>query len=137
MQSQSLWSVKQISIASFLAGPMAGCYFLGKNFREFGSPTYAKWCYLTGFLATLLFLAIPFFAPEQFLKYIPSKIIPIVYTSIITSYAHVYQNKIIKEKMDQGAQRRSFGWCFLLIFSFVVIQLSLLFVCPFIFEWLF
>jgi hypothetical protein len=98
MSSQPLWSVTQISLASLLAGPLAGCYFLGKNFRAFGSPTYAKWCYLIGFFGTLFFGAIFFLLPQKLTDFIPPRVIQLIYAAIITGYAHAYQKQIIKGK---------------------------------------
>lgn len=121
---QYLWSISQISLASSFAGPMAGCYFLGKNFQQLGLLDHAKKCYLTGVIGSVLLFMILFLSPENLIAYLPPICIPAI-SGVIASYAHSYQKQLIQENIDKGAKLFSYWWCILIILSFVVIQVPL------------
>lgn len=120
-----LWSVFQISIASYLAGPLVGFYFLGNNFKEMGFRDDAKKCYLAGIGFTALLSCILYFISENISNRIPPFYISIIISSIVLSFTHYKQKSLIDEKMSQGAKRFSGWWCILMMFSFIIIQVPL------------
>lgn len=131
-----LWSIPQILLASYLAGPMAGCYFLGKNFQQLNSLDHAKKCYLAGMIASVLLLTILFLLPED-LASIPSFCIPAVVSSVIVSYAHCCQKPLVQDSLNKGAKRFSYGWCILMMLALVVIQVPLFFLYAILFATIF
>lgn len=131
-KKQSLWSLGQILFASYLAGPIAGCYLLGRNYKVLGKPEHSKKCYIAGFIGTILLSVALSFIPEDLIEKIPRIIIPVTYSLLIKELARVYQGKIIEEKMKEGSKRYSHFWCFLVTSSLLVIQLLFLFLFLFL-----
>lgn len=121
------WSTLQISLASSFAGPMAGCYFLGRNLQQLDDSSRAKKCYLIGILMSVLLLTFVVLVPENLMDRIPKTFIPILSSSLIGGYAS-YQKHSIKEHLNNGAKRFSYWWCLLMILAFVIIQIPLFFV---------
>lgn len=120
-KKHSLWSVGQITLASYLAGPAGGCYLLGRNYKKLGQPTSSKKSYLLSIVGTLLLASLLLLLPEETFSHIPKMIIPITYTSAITAIA-TYQKKSIKEMRANGEKRHSYWWCFLVAISILIIQ---------------
>lgn len=125
-ERQYFWSEFQISLASSFAGPMVGCYFLGRNFRQLGLQDRAKKCYIAGVIGSVLLITILSLVPANLIAYIPPICIPIAISSIIVSYANYYQKKLIQGCLDKGAKRFSYWWCILMMLTFLVIQIPLL-----------
>lgn len=121
---QRLWSLKQIFLASLLAGPIAGCYFMGKNFKKFGLPADAKKCYLAGILGTLLITTLLALIPERFTVGMGNAAVPPSVAGVILLYARMYQKHLIEEKISQEAKRFSYMWFFFMVCSLIVIQLA-------------
>lgn len=130
---QKFWTIPQIFLASYLAGPIGGCYFVGRNYRELGSPDLAKRSYLFGLGGTILLFLLFFLIPENIVAKIPSSIIPLSITSVISSIAQAYQKKEIDERLNDGGKRFSYWWCVLIALSLLVLQLPLFFIAGIMF----
>lgn len=52
--SLKLWTPLQIVLATFFGGPMAGCYFLGRNYKAANRREQARYCYIAGALLSML-----------------------------------------------------------------------------------
>lgn len=118
-----VWSMHQIWIASFLAGPIGGCYLLSKNYKILGKEANSKRSLIIGTIATiaLLFVSGFFEIPKGF----PRFLIPMTYTLFIWSFAKNFQEKPIKELLDSGAKRSSYSKLALISISFLFLEFIL------------
>lgn len=126
-EGKRFWNQSQIFLAAYLAGPIGGCYFMGRNYTQSGQPAYAKLCYASGLLGIMGILTILAFIPEYALERIPKSIIPLTYSAIIAGFAHSYQKDLIEEKLKEGNKRFSYWWCLLIILSLLIVQIPLIF----------
>ncbi|WP_068469875.1 hypothetical protein [Candidatus Protochlamydia phocaeensis] len=124
---QHFWDHSQIFLAAYLAGPIGGCYFLGRNYMQSGQPAYARLCYAAGLLGLMGILTILAFIPTYALEHIPKSIIPISYSAIIAGFAYGYQKNLIEEQVKEGNKRFSYWWCLLIILSLLIVQIPLIF----------
>lgn len=136
-KTQKLWSLRQIQSASFLAGPMAGCYFLGKNFAEMGFQEYAKWSFIGCIAGPLLLFTFIYSIPEQLTEQIRPIWVCLLTSGIIVSIAQNLQKHLIQEKIELGAERLSNWWCALMIITFVIIQIPIVFLFTILFRIIF
>lgn len=125
-----LWSFTQISLAAYIAGPFAGCYLLGKNFKELACVDYSRYCYFAGVLLTILILGTLPFIPENWLETIPHSAIPGAYSLGIAAFGTELQKKLADREMADGVKRRSYWRCFLWTLILMAIQ------APFVFLYL-
>jgi len=109
MDEKKVYSERWIWFASLIGGPLAGCYLMSKNFNTFGKNDYAKKSFKIGIISTgLLFLALNFL-PSAIIDIIPSYLIPILYTIIISTYLKKYQGEELKNYINSGGKKYS-GW---------------------------
>lgn len=98
-----------IVAATFLGGPIAGCYMMSVNYKNLQKTTSAKKTLWFGIIASLISANLILFAPSE-IKRIYSKIsVPILYSVIMGIYADQYQGKSIKEHIVKGEKLYS-GW---------------------------
>jgi hypothetical protein len=71
----NLFSVGQITLATFLGMPKAGCLLLARNYREIGNGRAAWQSFAAGIASTTLLLFIAFRLPENF----PNGALPFAY----------------------------------------------------------
>lgn len=112
-----VWTLTQISLASYIAGPFGGCYLLSQNAKLFGNSLLAKRLLLIGLISTLLLILATMtigVLVENIWDRIPKFLVPSIYTGVIVGYVQGYQNKRIKELQKAGIKRRSY---FRLIFD--------------------
>lgn len=127
-QSQSIkpqyfWTNGQIILASSIAGPVGGCYLLGRNFSQLEQPGFAKKSYAAGLLLMIVVTTILFFIPEEFMAKIPKSFFPMGYTLIIASIARLGQKNLIEEKLREGNKRFSYWWCLLMTVALLIVQI--------------
>lgn len=127
LQPRYFWSESQIFLASGFAGPLVGCYFLGKNFQELGLPRHAKKSFVAGVVATILVVAFLIIFPEDYLEKIPNFFLPLASSLIISAFAQHYQKQLIKEKVEEGSKLFSWWRFLLLTLSFIIIQIFMIF----------
>ena len=70
-----LFSVGQITLATFLGAPIAGCLLLARNYRVLGNGAAAWQSLVAGIVATILLFLIAFWLPENF----PNMALPVAY----------------------------------------------------------
>ena len=68
-----LFSAGQITLATFLGAPIAGCLLLARNYRELGNGAAAWQSLVAGIVSTILLFLIAFWLPENF----PNMVLPI------------------------------------------------------------
>lgn len=126
-----LWTMGQISMAATLGGFIAGSYFLGRNFKQLGKGHKAKYCYLMGIASTVLILTFFALLPDELTDRIPTWTLSIIFCFCITVIAEYTQKGMIAERLSQGSKRFSHFWCFLVIWSLLVLQVPLILIYSF------
>lgn len=126
-QSPKVWSIGQISFATYFAGPLAGCYLLNQNFKLLGDTTSAKRSLVTGVIATILLICFIGLLPEEIFDKIPQMLIPISYTAVITGFTEWKQKQKILSLIESGTERYSHIKAFGMSLLFLLIQLPLFF----------
>jgi hypothetical protein len=82
-----LYSPMQVSLATYLGGPLSAIYFLKVNFDARGESTFSKRVTFFGSLFTImLIVAIPVISPH-----LSSSIIPLLYLFPVMFVVHKYQ----------------------------------------------
>ena len=125
LKKPAVWTVMQISFASYFAGPMAGCYLLSQNCKTLDQPELSKKCLWIGVGTTVALLMLLMIAPSHLLDKMPKFIIPIAYTAFITSYAEVYQKEPVKEVIRQGGKKQGILRLLLTMLGLLIVQLTL------------
>ena len=109
MNDKKLYSERWIWFASYIGGPLAGCYLMSKNFELLGKIDYAKKSFKIGIFSMALFFLGLIFVPSSIIDIIPSYSLPIIYTLIIASFVKKYQGNELKEHFNSGGKKYS-GW---------------------------
>lgn len=122
-KKENIWSMNQIFLASFLSGPLGGCYLVSKNYKVLGNEIYAKRSLAVGVIATVILLLVYAFfeIPEGYFRYA----IPLGYTMLIWEFAKQFQGMQIKELRESGTQRNSYFKLILISIIFVFLWLTL------------
>lgn len=71
-----LFSVGQMTVATFIGSPIAGCLLLARNYRNLGKKDAAFNSFAVGLLSTIFVFIIAFSLPEKF----PNFVLPMAYT---------------------------------------------------------
>jgi hypothetical protein len=95
-----VYSIQQISLATFLGSPLAGCWLLSLNYRKFGRPTHAMLSLVGGILATVALLPIAFVLPKWF----PNIILPVAYSFGMRMVAERLQGSLLAGHTDADGQ---------------------------------
>ena len=98
MDIQKLFSPTQITVATFVGGPLATTYMVKENYRAMGMPQAQKNSCIYGALITLLIFTIAWFLPENF----PNMVLPMAYTAL--AFYWVEKNQLTREQIEQQAQ---------------------------------
>ena len=84
-----LYTPQQVSVASFIGGPLAGCILIGSNQAARGEPRARSWTILLGVVATIVVLGVGFALPEHF----PNSVLPIAYTGALYGVAQAIEQR--------------------------------------------
>jgi len=119
-KTANVWTPTQIGFATFLSGPLGGCYLLARNYKAIGEDLYAKRSLIVGAIATVgLFLAYLLIDISQgFFRFF----IPLAYTMFILEFAKKFQGEQLKELRNAGVQRNSHAWLVLISILFVFLD---------------
>jgi hypothetical protein len=98
-----------IMFATYLGGPMAGCYLVSKNFKIFRNEKSAKKILVVGVISSVIIFTGLCFVPKHIMDAIPDFLIPLIYMFVIGDYVKKTQSKNIKVHIAQGGQKYS-GW---------------------------
>ena len=114
-----LYGISQIAWSTFLFGPLAGGWFMSRNFKVFGEEGAAFRTALTGFIGALATVAAAIFLPENF----PGKLIPLFYLTVVSALAAKLQKERLEALKATGIPQASGGRVFLVGFLCLVITL--------------
>jgi hypothetical protein len=126
---KKLYSPMQMSLGTYLGGPLAAIYFLKVNFDTLGKSTFSKRVTFFGSLITiLLILSIPIIS-----GYVSSSIIPMMYLFPVMFIVHKYQ--LSKPEISDSTEYNfhsnwmvcgmSILWMFVYLILAVVVKLAL------------
>ncbi|MEH6638592.1 MAG: hypothetical protein V7717_04910 [Porticoccaceae bacterium] len=97
METKKFYSPKQIYVGTFLGGPVAGVYFVKKNFDEMLEQKASSLALLLGSLCVLGITILVFVLPENF----PNTIIPILYSGLAAGAAWHFQVSKEEEEVNE------------------------------------
>lgn len=108
-KSNKVFTNALITIATFLGGPFAAGFLIAHNYKVFGNTSAARKTIFLGVVFTLLLFAILFSLPQESINKVPSALIPVIYTAIITFLVKRLQDDKIKEHLQNQGPKAS-GW---------------------------
>jgi hypothetical protein len=94
----NLFTDLQISVATFIGMPIAGCLLLAQNYRNLGRASSAWKTLILGLVSTIILFFIAFQLPESF----PNAVLPMVYTVAMRQLVKYLQGDIIVSQQAQG-----------------------------------
>lgn len=100
------FSPNQIYVGTFLGGPIAGIWYLARNFNAFGQDESVRVTWLYGLLATLVFLEVAIFVPDE----VPSVAFSAFYTGVVAFLLEKYQKTKLDSMMADNLTRRESNW---------------------------
>ena len=128
--SRTLYSPRQISVASLLGGPTAGAWFIHQNFMTLGNESRALRVLGLGFAATVILAVVGFYLPSRF----PSSLLPIVYSVAIYQYASFLFKDAYNKHLTEGGRNGSWwmvtGVSLLAVLIFLGIGFAIAFAVP-------
>lgn len=99
------FSIRAISIATYLGGPLVGGILVSLNFKRFQQKEKAYWALIISFLATVVLMWTIFQVPENILERIPNFLLPLIYTPIVVFIAEKQQKQEIQKLAEQEAEK--------------------------------
>lgn len=101
----NLFSVGQITLATFFGAPIAGCLLAARNYQVLGKSRSAWLSLAAGIISTTLLFIIVFFLPENF----PNSPLPAVSCVGMYYYAKQSQGGAIESHFNAGGRQRSWA----------------------------
>jgi hypothetical protein len=98
--SGSAYATKQIAVATFLGGPLAGCWLLALNYRLFKQSGNALFSIVGGMLATIAVLAVSLVLPP----WLPKIVLPVAYSLAMRGLAQSLQGSSLDEHIRNGGR---------------------------------
>lgn len=104
-----LYSLKAISVATYLGGPLAAGILARRNFYNLGNEQAGKHAMVLGIISTLVIFGIIFSIPDAIIDKVPNALIPLIYTLVIYWVIEKTQGAQIKEH-EKNKQRFYSNW---------------------------
>jgi hypothetical protein len=102
-ESNKLYSIQAIDIATFFGGPLAAGILIRRNCISLGRERQGLNSLMIGILSTLLLFGALFLIPVSTIEQVPNLILPAIYTLIIHLIVEKIQGKELKEyKAKEG-----------------------------------
>jgi hypothetical protein len=101
--SARLYSVGQITLATFLGAPVAGCLLLDRNYRALGRSAAAWQSLAAGVVSTILLVLIGFRLPENF----PNMALPVAYCVGMRQLAKYLHGEALSDHLNSGGRKGS------------------------------
>jgi len=102
---RKLFSVGQITLATFLGAPIAGSLLLAWNYRALQKATPAFQSIVYGLVSTIILFVIAFLLPEKF----PNSVLPVVYCLAMRQLVSYLQGDIIADHLARGGDKGSWA----------------------------
>jgi hypothetical protein len=108
-ESIKLYSLKAISMATYLGGPLAAGILARRNFYNMGNEQAGKHAMVIGIISTLVIFGIIFSIPDAIIDKVPNALIPLIYTLVIYWVIEKTQGTQLKEH-ENNKQRFYSNW---------------------------
>jgi hypothetical protein len=126
--SGTLYSPRQIYLASFLGSPIAAAWFIHRNFMTLGNESRALRTLGLGFAATVAVLVAGFYLPNRF----PNLLLPLAYSFAIYQYALFLFKGAYNKHLTEGGLKGS--WWMVIGVSLLAILILIGIVCAIAFA---
>ena len=103
--SRKVFSVGQITLATFLGAPIAGSLLLAWNYRVLQKASAAFQSIVYGLVSTIILLVIAFLLPEKF----PNSILPVAYCFAMRQLVSYLQGDTIAAHLAAGGGKGSWA----------------------------
>lgn len=91
------YSLKSISIATYLGAPLVAGYLASENYKSVNEPDKAKSALILGVVSTVCLFVILWNVPEHILDHIPNAVVPTIYTGIVYVILKATQGEMLDE----------------------------------------
>jgi hypothetical protein len=122
--NKGVFTTKNIWTGTMLGGPIAGGYYLYKNFKIFGNTKKAILSIIISIAFTILLLSLIKFIPAN----VPNLLIPVIYTVIFYIIAKIFQEDAIIEYLEKEQIKAGWGKTILVAIICVIITIGLYFI---------
>jgi hypothetical protein len=102
-----VYTVTQITIATFLGGPLGGGYMISENYKLFNQSTKATQAIIYSVAALFILFAIGYLIPDD--SSFPPSILPVIYAIAIRQVAQAAQGGLIQTHTDGGGATFTWG----------------------------
>lgn len=127
-QMYKLFSIKSITLATFLGGPLISGILIRKNYINLGNKKYANYAFWLGVFSFIFLIILLNLIPENIFDMIPRYVFPAIYSPIILYFIEKFQGKALKEHAENNGEFYS-NWIVAgisLIFIVIVLGIILL-----------
>lgn len=97
MHVKEVFSPRQIYVGALLGGPLAGIYFIKKNFDSMANPKGSSLSLLLGACCVIAISVLVFVLPEDF----PNMLLPILYSGLAAGIAWHFQVSKEEEEVNE------------------------------------
>lgn len=104
---KKVYSSFGITLGVFLGGPLAGAYFIAKNYDQFGAHEASKTAIRIGLIITLAVFASLLLLPENIIQGIPNFILPVIFVVASRYLVDKYQKDQLEEFINSGGSKES------------------------------
>ncbi|MDO5510897.1 MAG: hypothetical protein Q4F57_09390 [Weeksellaceae bacterium] len=104
MVNRKFFSIKAITLATFVGGPLATAYMVKKNYEAMLQPEKARNSLIIGVGATTLIIIFLFLTPEHIIDKIPNIVLPILYAMAAYFLVEEIQGANIKVHEENGGE---------------------------------
>jgi hypothetical protein len=98
-----LYSTGQITLATFIGAPIAGCILLAHNYRELHRVQAAFQSLIWGVVSTLILFVVALWLPEKF----PNSALPVAYCFAMRQVSSYLQGPSITQHFSKGGKKGS------------------------------
>lgn len=102
---KKIFKDREVTVGTFLGGPLAAGYFIAENYKTFENNAKAKMTWFIAIITTIVIFGSTLFTPED----TPNFIIPAIYTGMAGWLVKHFQGQTISDHIDNGGQIHSWG----------------------------
>lgn len=130
-KKHKVFTNQAISMATFIGGPLSAGFLMAKNFIAFGNRSAAQNTLIISFISSILLYALFFIIPQHSIDAIPSTLLPVFYTTVVTVLVAKLQGSKIDEHISSKGAKAS-NW---LAFGYGMLGAAITFILVFTFAY--
>lgn len=130
-KTHKIFTNQAISLATFIGGPLSAGFLMAKNYIAFGNRSAAQNTLIISFISSILLYALFFIIPQHSIDAIPSTLLPVFYTTVVTVLVAKLQGVKIDEHIANSGQKAS-NW---LAFGYGMLGAAITFILVFTFTY--